>query len=189
MTPASALVKGRHNRIGQIMLSVEPVLAHVDSDFDQAVERLCDTGAGSKTVIPAQASAKFSCRLVAGQDPHKILAGIKEFLGARTPLDARWEIKTFSSSPAIKVPVDSPHLQRAMAGLADIYGKPPVLIGAGGSIPVVGYIQQILGFDSILVGFGLEDDLIHSPNEKFELKCFHNGIRSHAAILARMAGS
>jgi acetylornithine deacetylase/succinyl-diaminopimelate desuccinylase-like protein len=75
-----------------------------------------------------------------------------------------------------------------MAGLADIYGKSPVLIGAGGSIPVVGYIQQILGFDSILVGFGLEDDLIHSPNEKFELKCFHNGIRSHAAILARMAG-
>jgi acetylornithine deacetylase/succinyl-diaminopimelate desuccinylase-like protein len=146
------------------------------------------TGAGSKTVIPAQASAKFSCRLVAGQDPKKILAGIKEFLDARTPPDARWEITTFGNSPAIKVPVDSPHLQRAMTGLADIYGKPPVLIGAGGSIPVVGYIQRILGFDSILVGFGLEDDLIHSPNEKFELKCYQNGIRSHAAILARMAG-
>lgn len=146
------------------------------------------TGAGSKTVIPSQASAKFSCRLVAGQDPKKILAGIKEFLDARTPPDARWEIKTFGNSPAIKVPVDSPHLQRAMTGLADIYGKPPVLIGSGGSIPVVGYIQRILGFDSILVGFGLEDDLIHSPNEKFELKCYRNGIRSHAAILARMAG-
>ena len=140
-------------------------------------------------MIPAQASAKFSCRLVAGQDPKKILAGIKEFLESRTPPDARWEIKTFSNSPAIKVPVDSPHLQRVMTGLADIYGKPPVLIGAGGSIPVVGYIHQILGFDSILVGFGLEDDLIHSPNEKFELKCYQNGIRSHAAILARMAGS
>jgi len=146
------------------------------------------TGAGAKTVIAAQASAKFSCRLVAGQDPKKILAGIKEFLDARTPPDARWEITTFGNSPAIKVPVASPHLQRAMTGLADIYGKPPVLIGAGGSIPVVGYIQRILGFDSILVGFGLEDDLIHSPNEKFELKCYQNGIRSHAAILARMAG-
>ena len=88
------------------------------------------TGAGSKTVIPAQASAKFSCRLVASQDPTKILAGIKEFLESRTPPDARWEIKTFSNSPAIKVPVDSPHLQRVMTGLADIYGKPPVLIGA-----------------------------------------------------------
>ena len=145
------------------------------------------TGAGSKTVIPAQASAKFSCRLVAGQDPKKILAGIREFLDARTPADCRWEIKTFGNSPAIKVPAEQPLMQRAMAGLADIYGRPPVLIGSGGSIPVVGYIQRILGFDSILVGFGLEDDLIHSPNEKFELKCYRNGMRSHAAILARMA--
>ncbi|WP_158045479.1 dipeptidase [Skermanella pratensis] len=145
------------------------------------------TGAGSKTVIPAHASAKFSCRLVAGQDPKRILAGIREFLDARTPADCRWEIKTFGNSPAIKVPAEQPLMRKAMAGLADIYGKPPVLIGSGGSIPVVGYIQRILGFDSILVGFGLEDDLIHSPNEKFELKCYRNGMRSHAAILARMA--
>ncbi|EWY36641.1 hypothetical protein N825_25820 [Skermanella stibiiresistens SB22] len=145
------------------------------------------TGAGSKTVIPARASAKFSCRLVAGQDPKKILAGIRAFLDARTPADCRWDVTTFGNSPAIKVPADSPHLKKAMAGLADIYGKPPVLIGSGGSIPVVGYIQRILGFDSILVGFGLDDDLIHSPNEKFELACYRNGMRSHAAILARMA--
>jgi acetylornithine deacetylase/succinyl-diaminopimelate desuccinylase-like protein len=145
------------------------------------------TGAGSKTVIPARASAKFSCRLVAGQDPKKILAGISTFLDARTPVDCRWDVTTFGNSPAIKVPADSPHLKKAMAGLADIYGKPPVLIGSGGSIPVVGYIQRILGFDSILVGFGLDDDLIHSPNEKFELACYRNGMRSHAAILARMA--
>jgi len=75
-----------------------------------------------------------------------------------------------------------------MAGLGDVYANRPVLIGSGGSIPVAGYIREALGFDSILVGFGLEDDRIHSPNEKFELTCLKNGIRSHVAMLARFAG-
>ena len=75
----------------------------------------------------------------------------------------------------------------AKAGLKAIYGKDPVLMGMGGSIPVVGWMQDLLGLDSILLGFGLEDDRIHSPNEKFELRCLKNGILSHAAILARMA--
>ena len=71
--------------------------------------------------------------------------------------------------------------------LEDVYRRQPVLIGCGGSIPVVGSIRQILGFDSLLVGFGLDDDRMHSPNEKFELRCFEQGIRSHAAILSRLA--
>ena len=146
------------------------------------------TGAGAKTVIPAHASAKLSCRLVPEQDPQKILDGIRRFLDARTPPDGRWEIATHGASRAIRVPTESPYLQAAAAGLRDIYGREPVLIGVGGSIPVVGMIQDILGFDSLLVGFGLDDDRIHSPNEKFELACFRNGMRSHAAILARLAG-
>ena len=145
------------------------------------------TGAGAKTVIPAHASAKLSCRLVPDQDPDKILDGLRRFLDARTPPDCRWEIATHGASRAIRVPTESPYLQAAVAGLRQVYGRDPVLVGCGGSIPVVGMIQDILGFDSLLVGFGLDDDRVHSPNEKFELACYRNGIRSHAAILARLA--
>lgn len=145
------------------------------------------TGAGAKTVIASHATAKLSCRLVPNQDPQKILAGLKSFLDDRTPPDCRWEIKTFGMSPAIRVPTDSPYLKAAIDGLGDVYEKKPVLIGCGGSIPVVGMIQSVLGFDSILVGFGLEDDRVHSPNEKFEVRCYRNGILSHAAILSRLA--
>jgi acetylornithine deacetylase/succinyl-diaminopimelate desuccinylase-like protein len=146
------------------------------------------TGEGSKTVIAAEASAKVSCRLVADQDPQKILAGLKAFLDARTPPDFRWEIKVYGNSRAIRVPADSPFLQAAKGGLYEVYGREAVLMGCGGSIPAVGMIQDILGYDSLLVGFGLEDDKVHSPNEKFEMKCFKNGMLSHAAILARLAG-
>jgi acetylornithine deacetylase/succinyl-diaminopimelate desuccinylase-like protein len=145
------------------------------------------TGAGAKTVIAAKASAKLSCRLVPSQDPAKILASLKAFLEERSPPDARWEFQTFGMSPGVQVSTDSPYLRAAMDGLGDVYANKPVLIGSGGSIPVGGYIREALGFDSIFVGFGLDDDRIHSPNEKFELKCFHNGIRSHAAMLARFA--
>lgn len=144
-------------------------------------------GAGSKTVIASRASVKLSCRLVPDQNPEHILAGIKQFFEERKPTDGRLDYQVFSQSPGVQVPTDSPHLRAAMAGLQDIYGRPPALIGSGGSIPIGGYIRDELGFESIFVGFGLEDDRIHSPNEKFELKCLHNGIRSHAAMLARFA--
>lgn len=145
------------------------------------------TGAGAKTVIASEASAKLSCRLVAAQDPERIVDGIKSFFEARTPPDCRWTIKFFGQSPGISVATDSPHMGAAKSGLAAIYGRDPVLMGMGGSIPVVGWMQNLLGLESILLGFGLEDDRIHSPNEKFELRCLKNGILSHAAILARMA--
>jgi acetylornithine deacetylase/succinyl-diaminopimelate desuccinylase-like protein len=74
-----------------------------------------------------------------------------------------------------------------MKGLKQTFSKSPVLIGCGGSIPLVGSVQKILGFDSLLVGFGLEDDRVHSPNEKFELKCYEMGMKSHAAILSAFA--
>ncbi len=138
-------------------------------------------------MIASEASAKLSCRLVAAQDPERIVAGIKSFFEARTPPDCRWTIRFFGQSPGISVASNSPHMGAAKAGLKQIYGKDPVLMGMGGSIPVVGWMQDLLGLESILLGFGLEDDRIHSPNEKFELRCLKNGILSHAAILARMA--
>ena len=145
------------------------------------------TGAGAKTVIPAHASAKLSCRLVSDQDPQKIVAGVTSFFEARTPPDCRWKFRRHGASASVRVPVDSPHLEAARRALASTFGRDPVLIGCGGSIPVVGSIQRILGFDSLLVGFGLDDDRVHSPNEKFELRCFEMGMKSHAAMLAEFA--
>ena len=145
------------------------------------------TGAGAKTVIPSHASAKLSCRLVVDQDPTRILEELKNFLDARTPPDCRWEVQDFGLAPGLRVETGNPFMRAARAGLRDIYRRDAVLAGCGGSIPVVGWMKEHLGLDSILVGFGLEDDRIHSPNEKFELRCLKNGILSHAAILGHMA--
>ncbi|MCH8165766.1 MAG: dipeptidase [Planctomycetes bacterium] len=145
------------------------------------------TGQGAKTIIPARASAKLSFRLVPQQDPHKIYDGLVTFLNRRTPPDCRWEFKSHGGSRAVRVGTESPYLEAAMRGLESTFGRKPVLMGCGGSIPVVGSIQRILGFDSLLVGFGLEDDRVHSPNEKFELRCFEMGMKSQAAILSEFA--
>jgi acetylornithine deacetylase/succinyl-diaminopimelate desuccinylase-like protein len=145
------------------------------------------TGKGAKTVIGSSATAKISCRLVANQDPNKVYKNLVKFLKARTPPDCRWEIHPHGINPPIRVPTESPWLEAAQRGLRQLFRKPPVLIGTGGSIPLVGSIQRILGFDSLLVGFGLDDDRVHSPNEKFELKCLEMGIKSHATMLAEFA--
>jgi acetylornithine deacetylase/succinyl-diaminopimelate desuccinylase-like protein len=145
------------------------------------------TGPGAKTVIPAKASAKLSFRLVADQDPQKVLAGLRAFLDARSPKGARITIQRHAASAAVRVPSESPYLQAAAAALEEVYRRPAVLIGSGGSIPLVGMLQRGLGIDGLLVGFGLKDDRVHAPNEKMERVCFENGMRSHAAILARLA--
>ncbi|WP_158746801.1 dipeptidase [Acidisphaera sp. L21] len=144
-------------------------------------------GAGSKTVIAAQASAKVSFRLVPGQDPARVYESFKRFVADRTPADARVEFQLFGTAPGIEIPTDSPWVQAARAALADEYGRPAVLMGSGGSIPVVESMRRLLGVDSLLMGFGLADDQVHSPNEKFEWRCFHQGLRSHARLLAKLA--
>jgi len=144
-------------------------------------------GAGAKTVIGSHASAKISCRLVAGQDPKRIHDALIAHLESLTPPDGRWEFRSHGQAPAIAVPSDSPWLAAAERGLEAIYGRPALRIGCGGSIPAVGSIRRILGVDSLLVGFAQEDDLVHSPNEKFELTCLERGTRAHAAMLAEFA--
>ncbi|MDE2199676.1 MAG: dipeptidase [Rhodospirillales bacterium] len=146
------------------------------------------SGPGSKTVIPSEAGAKISFRLVPGQDPKGVVEGFKAFIRARVPADATVTFSVFGEGPGIEIPTDSRFVQAAMAALQDEYGRPAVLIGCGGSIPVVETLQRELGLDSLLMGFGLEDDQIHSPNEKFELRCFHQGMRSHARLLGRLGG-
>jgi len=146
-------------------------------------------GEGSKTVIPAEAYAKISFRLVPGQEPAQTIAGLRDFIVDRLPEDARVSIQVFSTSPGIEIASDSPFVRKAEAALAAEYGRAPVLQGCGGSIPVVESLRRILGLDSLLIGFGLEDDQVHSPNEKFEWRCFHQGMRSHIRLLGALAQS
>ena len=145
------------------------------------------TGEGAKTVIPAEASAKISFRLVGDQDPKKIREAFHAFVRARLPSDASVSFENHALSPAIQLSYDSPILAKARAALTEEWGRKAVTIGSGGSIPIVGDFKRVLGMDSLLVGFGLDDDRVHAPNEKYDLASFHKGIRSWARILAALA--
>ena len=146
------------------------------------------TGEGAKTVIPGKAMAKVSFRLVGAQNPEKIRAAFRDFVRARIPSDCSVEFGNFTSAPAFDVAFDNPALGKARAALAAEWGKKAVTIGAGGSIPIVGDFKTVLGMDTLMVGFALDDDRVHSPNEKYDLRSFHKGIRSWARILAALAG-
>lgn len=145
------------------------------------------TGEGFKTVIAAKASAKVSFRLVGEQDPAKIRESFRAYVRSRIPADCAVEFHEHGGSPAIQLSYDSPVLTKAKNALSDEWPKPAVVIGMGGSIPIVGDFQKMLGMDSLLVGYGLTDDRIHSPNEKYDLKSFHKGIRSWIRILDALA--
>jgi acetylornithine deacetylase/succinyl-diaminopimelate desuccinylase-like protein len=144
-------------------------------------------GEGSKTVIPAEASAKISFRLVIGQDPAKIRQAFRDYVKARIPGDCKVEFGDHSSAPAIALPWDMKALAAARKALTEEWGKEALVIGSGASIPIVADFKKTLGLDSLLVGFGLDDDNIHSPNEKYDLKSYQKGIRSWARILAELA--
>lgn len=141
------------------------------------------TGAGFKTVLPAQASAKVSFRLVGQQDPHKLRKAFREFVTVRVPADCRVEFHDHGASPASVMETSHPAFEAARAALTDEWPKPAAFVGAGGSIPIAGYFKSILGMDSMLIGFAKDDDQIHSPNEKYDVDSFHRGIRSWARIL------
>ncbi|MBP2148278.1 M20/M25/M40 family metallo-hydrolase [Xanthobacter flavus] len=145
------------------------------------------TGAGTKTIIPARATAKISFRLVADQDPAKLRAGFETFVAARVPADCRAVFHWGEGARAFLVPPESPDLGHAAGALAAEWGVAPVTIGSGGSIPVVGQFKDRLGVDTLLIGFALDDDRVHSPNEKYDLTSFHKGTRSWVRILDALA--
>jgi acetylornithine deacetylase/succinyl-diaminopimelate desuccinylase-like protein len=128
-----------------------------------------------------------SFRLVAGQDPQKIRAAFRQYVTDRLPPDAKVEFREHGGSPAVHLAIDGEAMGKARAALQTEWGKAPALVGSGGSIPVVGQFKSILGMDSLMIGFGLDDDRIHSPNEKYEVSSYHGGIRSWVRILDALA--
>ncbi|MBY8917233.1 dipeptidase [Nitratireductor sp. L1-7-SE] len=141
------------------------------------------TGEGFKTVIPAEASAKVSFRLVHRQDPDKIRTAFRKFVEERLPADCRVEFHPHGGSPAFQLDYDMPLVTKAQGALSDEWPKPAVAIAMGGSIPIAGEFRRMLDMETLLVGFGLQDDRIHSPNEKYDLNSFHRGQRSWVRIL------
>jgi acetylornithine deacetylase/succinyl-diaminopimelate desuccinylase-like protein len=144
-------------------------------------------GEGAKTVLPSKASAKFSFRLVPNQDPQKIEAALKQKLEDLCPPGIKWELITHAGAPGVVVPLESPYVEAAAKAIEQGFGKPPLYIREGGSIPVVSTFRQKLGVDTLLLGWGLDDDNTHSPNEKFCLADFHRGIKASARLWAELA--
>ena len=138
------------------------------------------TGAGSKTVIPAKATAKVSFRLVPKQNPDAVIAAFREFVRKNTPPGIQTSVRVLTVGPAIVVNPEHPAIHTAARAFSEVLGRPTVFIRSGGSIPVVGDFAQHLGIPTILMGFGLPDDGLHSPNEKYRLENYYTGIRTIA---------
>lgn len=143
------------------------------------------TGAGAKTVIPATATAKVSLRLVPHQDPEKVIALVRDFVARNTPAGIRAEVKVLSHSPGLVVDPNHPAIDKAAEAFTEMMGQQTVFTRSGGSIPIVGEFHQHLGIPTILMGFGLPDDGLHSPNEKYCLANYYLGIKTIAHFLEK----
>lgn len=145
------------------------------------------TGEGSKTVLPAKAMAKISMRLIPNQDDKEVEAQLRDYLNRNAPPTVRWELKGLASGPAVLVPKDSVGMRAAIRALEKVFGVPPVLHLGGGSVPVVSLTQKKLGVDSIIMGFGLQDDNLHAPNEKQHLPNYYKGVDTFIRFFREIA--
>ncbi len=139
-------------------------------------------GEGAKTVLPAQAGAKFSFRLVPGQNIENIATNLQTLLEQLCPAGIKMELLDFHGAPGCVVPLDSPFMTAAAQAIETGFGTQPVFIRSGGSIPLVNAFSDHLGIDTLLLGWGQDDDNPHSPDEKFSLDDFHLGIASSASL-------
>jgi len=146
------------------------------------------TGGGAKTVIPAKASAKVSMRLVPNMDPDDIVRKYTKFVQKLTPKGVDVKIKIHSKGAACVVGTDNPYVKAATTAMHEIFKKDTVFIRSGGSIPIVGDFQNVLKLPTLMMGFGLPDDNLHAPNEKFHIANFHRGIESIVRLLEIVGG-
>ena len=145
------------------------------------------TGEGFKTVLPSEAHAKVSFRLVGKQNPEKIQSAFTKHIQSYLPKDCTLEYKLHGSSMASNMAIDNPSFEIARSALSSEWKNPGVYVGCGGSIPIAGHFQSIVGLETMLIGFAQDDDSIHSPNEKYDIRSFHKGIRSWVRILHALA--
>jgi acetylornithine deacetylase/succinyl-diaminopimelate desuccinylase-like protein len=144
-------------------------------------------GEGPKTIIPAWASAKITCRLVPNQDPQRLLKSLGQFLHDQTPPGCRLEFQESHGCPGFVADMHSPFMAAANAAIRDAFGVAPVMIREGGSIPVVGTLKELLGLDTLLLGWGQNTDNLHSPNEHFSVTDFHRGTLASALLWHQIA--
>ncbi|MEX1098344.1 MAG: dipeptidase [Planctomycetales bacterium] len=145
------------------------------------------TGPGPKTIVPSRARAKISCRLVPNQDPHKIAAALGSFLQDRLPSGARMTFQKYHGCAGVLFDTDSPWMTAAGAAIERAFGRAPLMIREGGSIPVVTTFRDVLGVDTLLLGWGQDTDNLHSPNEHFSLDDFHRGTHASACLWRELA--
>jgi acetylornithine deacetylase/succinyl-diaminopimelate desuccinylase-like protein len=178
------------NEVGSSRLTGEPGYSVFDKTWARPTLEVHGiaggfTAAGAKTVIPARATAKVSMRMVPDQNPEKILASFKKFVQDNTPAGIETEVRVLSFGPAISVNPDHPAIHTAAQAFSDILGRETVFIRSGGSIPIVGDFARHLGIPTILMGFGLPDDGLHSPNEKYKVSNYYAGIMTIAHFLEK----
>lgn len=145
-------------------------------------------GDGAKTVIPAKAAAKVSLRLVPDMEPHKIFGLYKKYVESLCPRGIALDVRLIHSGDAIVIGVDNPYVKAATAALHEVFKKDTVFIRSGGSIPIVGDFERSLKIPSVMMGFGLPDDNLHAPNEKFCIANFHRGIESLIRFFEKLGG-
>lgn len=145
------------------------------------------SGPGPKTIVPAKAGAKLSSRLVGNQDPHKIFEQIKSYIEAIAPPTVRVEVRLITTGKAALFPFDIPEMQAAAHAYEKGWGATPLFTRGGGSIPVVAEIADLMGIPVVLMGYGLDDDGLHSPNERFSIEMFHRGIETAIVYMEELA--
>ena len=146
-------------------------------------------GSGSKTVLPSKAMAKISMRLVPNQDPAEMSTGLRKYLSDNAPDTVKWDLKELAHASPVVVNRESIGVRAAVDAVESVFGVKPVFMRSGGTVPVVGMLSDMLGIETVMLGFALNDDGIHGPNEKLHLETFHNGVESYAHFFNNLAKS
>lgn len=144
------------------------------------------TGEGAKTVLPARAHCKFSTRLVPDQTPDEVETMVRRVVEERMPPDVTWKLTVHSKGPGAVMRIDTPFMQAAAGALQTVFGRPPLFVREGGSVPVVAVLKEKIGVDSVMLGFGLPDDNIHGPNERQHLPTWFKGIETYIVFLGKL---